>query len=286
MENNSFEFYLDEYLERASELCGGDKTEKRHYQQMSKEYDDRDFLNHLENILGISVQGKRFLEIGSGSGWRSVILALGEAEAYGIEPVAAGVKAATLRAGRYSPLKCEFKEGVAENIPYPDNFFDVAISFQVIEHVQSIEKSLTEMYRVLKPGGVVYIETGNSLWPREEHYRIFWVPYTPKFIGKIYARLLGKNPSHLDHVHFIYRNDVLNKMEKAGFKEIEDKFKQYMSYKLTNPDFVKNCAFRKITKVFRVIGMNWLLTFLIVKIGFYPSLWLFGRKLSKKDNTW
>ncbi len=45
-------------------------------------------------------------------------------------------------------------EGTAENIPLPDHSADVVISNQVLEHVQSPEKSISEIYRILKPGGV------------------------------------------------------------------------------------------------------------------------------------
>lgn len=49
------------------------------------------------------------------------------------------------------------EEGDAENIHYPDNTFDaVTISFG-IRNVISVERSLSEMYRVLKPAGRVLI---------------------------------------------------------------------------------------------------------------------------------
>jgi demethylmenaquinone methyltransferase/2-methoxy-6-polyprenyl-1,4-benzoquinol methylase len=49
------------------------------------------------------------------------------------------------------------EEGDAENIQYPDNTFDaVTISFG-IRNVMSVERSLSEMYRVLKPAGRVLI---------------------------------------------------------------------------------------------------------------------------------
>jgi SAM-dependent methyltransferase len=39
-------------------------------------------------------------------------------------------------------------------IPYPDDFFDVAVSNQVFEHVQNPEEAFAELERVLKPDGV------------------------------------------------------------------------------------------------------------------------------------
>jgi SAM-dependent methyltransferase len=40
-------------------------------------------------------------------------------------------------------------------IPYPDNSFDLMIAAEVLEHLISPEKVISEIYRVLKPGGVL-----------------------------------------------------------------------------------------------------------------------------------
>jgi SAM-dependent methyltransferase len=44
--------------------------------------------------------------------------------------------------------------GDAENLPFADNTYDVAIMHAVLEHVPSVESSIKEVARVLKPGGV------------------------------------------------------------------------------------------------------------------------------------
>ncbi|WP_075341179.1 class I SAM-dependent methyltransferase [Tenacibaculum agarivorans] len=44
----------------------------------------------------------------------------------------------------------------------PDNYFDTIIAFQVIEHIKNDNLFLDEIYRVLKPGGKVYITTPNA----------------------------------------------------------------------------------------------------------------------------
>ncbi|MFQ3579174.1 MAG: class I SAM-dependent methyltransferase, partial [Bacteroidales bacterium] len=42
-------------------------------------------------------------------------------------------------------------QGYSEQIPFPDNTFDIVSSFNSLDHVQSPEKTCSEIYRVLKP---------------------------------------------------------------------------------------------------------------------------------------
>ena len=46
--------------------------------------------------------------------------------------------------------KIEYKQAPAENIPYPDNFFDVVISITAIQNFNDIDKGLEEIKRVGK----------------------------------------------------------------------------------------------------------------------------------------
>jgi SAM-dependent methyltransferase len=43
----------------------------------------------------------------------------------------------------------------AENLPFPDNHFDVAIMHAVMEHIPDVSAAIKECARVLKPGGVL-----------------------------------------------------------------------------------------------------------------------------------
>ncbi|MGB9743310.1 MAG: class I SAM-dependent methyltransferase [Minisyncoccales bacterium] len=61
--------------------------------------------------------------------------------------------------------KTEFVDVVAsaEDIPFSDNYFDVALSTQVLEHVKDYQEAINEMFRILKPNGIVFLAT-HGVW--------------------------------------------------------------------------------------------------------------------------
>jgi SAM-dependent methyltransferase len=62
-----------------------------------------------------------------------------------------------------------FQLAACEALPYPDHFFDLVLSHEVIEHVYDDYASAAEMVRVLKPGGRAIIFAPNRLYPFETH---------------------------------------------------------------------------------------------------------------------
>ncbi|MDP6485576.1 MAG: class I SAM-dependent methyltransferase [Alphaproteobacteria bacterium] len=54
-------------------------------------------------------------------------------------------------------LHATVKKASVEKIPYPNNFFDSIVSVGVIHHTENITKSIEEIYRVLKPGGLAFV---------------------------------------------------------------------------------------------------------------------------------
>lgn len=54
-----------------------------------------------------------------------------------------------------------------EQLPFADNTFDAALLFQVLEHVREPARVLTELQRVLKSGGELYVTAPQS-WPQHQ----------------------------------------------------------------------------------------------------------------------
>jgi ubiquinone/menaquinone biosynthesis C-methylase UbiE len=112
----------------------------------------------------------------------------------------------------------------AEHMDFPDGTFDVIVSMNVFEHISDLPKVISEMFRVLKENGVIYISahlftspTGGHqysykrsllpLWniPGWDHLRSFKYP-APVFLNKVrmheYISLLGEKFQILQLVKF------------------------------------------------------------------------------------
>jgi SAM-dependent methyltransferase len=63
--------------------------------------------------------------------------------------------------------------GAGEALPFPEGSFDVVLSHEVLEHVQDDAAALSEMVRVLRPGGRMLLFVPNRGYPFETH-GIYW----------------------------------------------------------------------------------------------------------------
>jgi 2-polyprenyl-6-hydroxyphenyl methylase/3-demethylubiquinone-9 3-methyltransferase len=110
--------------------------------------------------LGINPQGKKALEVGSGGGILTEEIAKMGFETTGIDPAPVSVETATNHA-KLSGLDIRYDVGSGEHLPYPDASFDVVFCCDVLEHVQDLPKVISEISRVLKPGGTFFYDTLN-----------------------------------------------------------------------------------------------------------------------------
>jgi ubiquinone/menaquinone biosynthesis C-methylase UbiE len=101
-------------------------------------------------------------------------------------------------------------EGIGEAMPYTNASFDAIYSVSCLEHTQDPKAVLSEIARVLKPGGVAVINFPNygSWW--EGHYNFFMIPHTPKWLFKIIARMRGRSPDFADTLQFITYGNLMD----------------------------------------------------------------------------
>lgn len=106
---------------------------------------------------------KIVLDVGCGEGYGSHLLAGTAALVTAIDMSEEAVNHAR---AKYARPNLVFRKMNAAQLDFPDNTFDVVVSFQVIEHLPDPQSFLREISRVLKQLGVAIISTPNkSLHP-------------------------------------------------------------------------------------------------------------------------
>lgn len=114
--------------------------------------------------------GARVLDAGCGSG-RTLEELEDYGEVYGIELEPGAAEVARSRGHG------EVREGRLEELPWPDECFDLITCLDVVEHTPNDRAALAELRRVCKPGGwlLVTVPAYQSLWSLHDeanhHYR-------------------------------------------------------------------------------------------------------------------
>jgi len=160
-------------------------------------------IRKIEDWLEYSFSGKRVLVVGAGTGAESIALSSRGAEVYGIEPNNDALSILKAKARVHKLKRENFLPGLAEDIPFPKEYFDFVYCYAVLEHVQHVEKSIDEMIRVCKTGGLVFIQTPDYRFPYEGHYKLALIPFAPPWVQKIYLSLRGRPTRFLGSLNFV-----------------------------------------------------------------------------------
>lgn len=136
----------------------------------------------------------RLLEIGCAEGTFLKLAARAGFQAYGIEP-----DPTTGAAAQQCPDITVFCGALAE-APYPDASFDVVVLFHVLEHLDSPRQALRKIGRLLRPAGLLVVETPN--------------------IASLGFRLFGRRWRQFipDHYYFFSPVTLTRALEEAGFR--------------------------------------------------------------------
>lgn len=157
----------------------------------------------------------RVLDAGCGEGFYVMLLD----ELYGGEVVGLDFDPEILKlAKKWIKEKPNVKliEGDVTKLPFKNESFDKIILSEVLEHVPDDQKALTEMYRVLKPGGILGITVPNHNYPflwdplnwLREHLRRGHFSPDSGFWGGIWAM----------HLRLYYPHQIKKIVADAGFK--------------------------------------------------------------------
>jgi SAM-dependent methyltransferase len=186
-----FEKYTDQYE---------NWFEKNRYVYQSEINAIREILPDFENGI----------EIGIGSGRFAEPLGI----KFGIEPSYEMRKIAQSRG-------IEVLDSVAENIPFKDCSFDLALMVTTLCFLDDEKKAFVEIYRILKPGG--YFING-------------FVDKNSK-VGRIYQKNKQKSVFYREAIFFT-TEEVVKTLKETGFKDFE--FRQTVFSTLDNINQIEN----------------------------------------------
>ena len=83
--------------------------------------------------------------------------------------------------------------------------FDTIICYHILEHIVDDLKAMSELYRVLKPNGIIYLQTPFKEGEIYEDYSIITPEERTKHFGQF------------DHVRIYSINGLRNRLQKIGF---------------------------------------------------------------------
>jgi len=108
-----------------------------------------------------------------------------------------------------------------ESLPLPSATFDLILSHEVIEHVQSDRSAICEMVRALKPGGRAVIFCPNRGYPFETH-GIYWKGKY-YFGNKLFVNYLPRSlrDKLAPHVRVYSTSDIRKLFEGLPVKLVE-----------------------------------------------------------------
>jgi 2-polyprenyl-3-methyl-5-hydroxy-6-metoxy-1,4-benzoquinol methylase len=149
----------------------------------------------LQHFLGREdLDGLKTLDIGCSTGFISEALHKAGAVVTGLDIDEPGLVAARERCGDRVKFIC----AGGEDIPAPPQSFDIVVFNQIYEHVVDADAIMTEIRRVLRPDGAVYLGLGNRLRIIEPHYKLPFLSWLPKRAADRYIRATGKAPTYYE----------------------------------------------------------------------------------------
>lgn len=148
-------------------------------------------------------EGDIVLDLGSGAGIDAILASkrVGDkGKVIGVDMTEEMIEKAKENVRKQGIKNVEFLLGEIENLPLPDNFVDTIITNCVVNLTPDKSKTFSEAYRVLKPGGKIYLSDIVLLEELTEEQR----NNKELICGCVAGALL--------------KEDYLDKIKRAGFK--------------------------------------------------------------------
>lgn len=185
----------------------------------------RDYLSieHVERYrFALSVlRPGRVLDVASGCGYGTAMLA-----ARGFEAVGVDVDAPSVAAARRRHRHGRFVAADGLRLPFADDSFDAVVSFETLEHVTDGKAFLEELRRVLRPGGTLVCSTPNLLFTAHPPGHL--VEYRPEGFFALVDRVFGASVRYgqyfrrrdrwRDLYHWHVRGPLVRVVDRLGLR--------------------------------------------------------------------
>lgn len=185
-ENANFTNELDDYEAAYLDYLTGSECDRKNYALL---------LRWMSKFC--SLEGKRILDVGAGSGKFVRFLREKKVEAFGLEPAKALYEEFL---SKDTFFFCDYSDSFNENLI--GGMVDILVSWDVIEHMEQPEVFFQDASRILRPGGRLFLDT-----PDVESF----LPY-----------MLGKRWYHYNKYHLSYfsRKTLMTLAAQNGLQEI------------------------------------------------------------------
>src|SRR3954462_11443230 len=162
----------------------------------------------LVDELRLDPNGLRTLDVGCGGGLLAEEFAQLGCAVTGVDPSAKSVEVAREHAA-LAGLSIDYQEASGESLPFADGEFPVIYCCDVLEHVDDVGRTVTEIARVLAPGGVFLYDTVN----RTVRSKLLFIKLSQDWSATAWAE-----PDLHEFDMFIRPEELEQHLEQAGFE--------------------------------------------------------------------
>lgn len=190
------------------------------------------------------------LEIGTGIGWFPVMCARDGLRCRGIEISPFLVECGRML-GLRSGVEVDIQLGNVEETDLGDSIYDVIIAQSLFEHVQHWQRGVRNVFRALKPGGVLYFQSTNkfSLVSGEYRFPFYgWLPDAWRYRLRVMRQGDDIMKHGIDFNQFTYYG-LRRFFTETGFSRVLDVYDVFDPDDLHHPMIWKRIALKALGPV-------------------------------------
>jgi len=183
------------------------------------------FIRRIGKFVPIT-SATRILEIGVGSGWFPVMCGLRGLRCEGLELHQSFIDYARQLGARYG-VELDIDKGNVETYDLGEERYDVVLATSVFEHVRDYRRGLANVYRALKPGGVLYFYSTNRFSLRSGEFPGLplygWLPDRLRYRFRVWRHGPAIiETSGIDFNQFTYWG-LKREFNRIGFRKMYDR---------------------------------------------------------------